>query len=105
MRSLGFSEKWCQLINECISTSTISILLNGYPTISFTPTRGLREGDALSPYIFILCMETPSRMLQSAESNGLIIPLQPATKGPKVSHLFFSNDCFFIFKSFYEASS
>lgn len=93
MECLGFSSKWCQLINQCISTSSISILLNGSPTPAFTPTRGLRQGDALSPYLFILCMEDFSRMLQNAESAGLISPLQPVRGSPKISHLFFADDC------------
>ncbi|XP_026398797.1 uncharacterized protein LOC113294610 [Papaver somniferum] len=93
MQKMGFSEKWCQLINQCISTSSISIILTGSPTASFVPSKGLHQGDALSPYIFILCMEAFSRMLQKAEDTGLIKPLQPAARGPKVSHLFFADDC------------
>ncbi|XP_026443079.1 uncharacterized protein LOC113342926 [Papaver somniferum] len=87
MQKMGFSEKWCQLINQCISTSSISIILNGSPTASFVPSRDLRQGDALSPYIFILCMEAFNRMLQKAEDTGLIKPLHPADRGPKMVNL------------------
>ncbi|XP_026399163.1 uncharacterized protein LOC113295015 [Papaver somniferum] len=72
LKAFGFSEHWCDLIYQCISTSSISIMLNGSPCKSYRPTRGLRQGDPLSPYLFIICMETFSRYLLQAEQNNLI---------------------------------
>lgn len=92
-RKLGFSEKWCQLVNQCISTTSTSILLNGSPIETIHPTRGLRRGDSLCPYIFITCMEGLSRMIQASVDSKNIIPIYPAKGSPPISHLFFADDC------------
>ncbi|XP_026451715.1 uncharacterized protein LOC113352048 [Papaver somniferum] len=71
-KKLGFSEVWCHLIYQCISTVSYSVLINGSPSESFLPSRGIRQGDCLSPYIFILCMKVLSQLLSKAEEDKLI---------------------------------
>ncbi|XP_026459047.1 uncharacterized protein LOC113359669 [Papaver somniferum] len=72
MQKMGFSNKWCDLIEECISTSEISIKLNGSLCDSYKPTRRLRQGDPLSPYLFLLSVEVFTRAMADAENSNKI---------------------------------
>ena len=69
-----------------------SILLNGQPVGSIKPLRGLRQGDLLSPYIFLLCALGLQSLLQKAKANDDIRGVAICRNGPWVSHLFFADD-------------
>jgi hypothetical protein len=70
MDSLGFHSTWINTIMKCVSTVSYRIKVNGVLTDSFQPERGLRQGDPLSPYLFLLCAEGFSALLKQAEENG-----------------------------------
>lgn len=99
MLQMGFSSQWCNLIRQCISTTNISILLNGSPCVAYNPTRGVRQGDPLSPYLFIIVMEAFSRQLFHAEQQQLIEGMKIAPSAPSISHLFLADDCLLFMKA------
>ena len=72
MRNMGFCETWINLIFNCISSASYSILVNGEPKGNIVPTHGIRQGDPLSPYLFLLCSEGLNRMLQRAAQDNQI---------------------------------
>lgn len=89
---------WVHLIMQCITIITYSILINGEPTGRTVSKAGLRQGDPLSPYIFILCMETLSRNIIVHQQLGTIRGLKIARNAPQISHMFFADDALFFMK-------
>ena len=67
-------------------------MVNGEPRSHIVPTRGLRQGDSLSPYLFLLCFEGLNGLIQHAINDGKLHGFSPCKSGPKISHLFFAND-------------
>lgn len=67
---LGFTRRWVELMMNCVRTVTYSILINGQPYRKITSSRGIREGDQLSSYFFILCAEGLSTLLQKGRTRG-----------------------------------
>ena len=92
MRKMGFCDRWLKLIHECISTVSYSILVNGEPKGEIFPSRGIRQGDPLSPYLFLLCLEGLNRMIQKAARDDIIRGFSLCKNGPKITHLFFADD-------------
>ncbi|GJR95795.1 RNA-directed DNA polymerase, eukaryota [Tanacetum coccineum] len=68
----GFGNKWCSWIKACLNSSRASILINGSPTFEFSIKRGLKRGDPLSPFLFILVIEGLHNAFEEAVGNGLI---------------------------------
>ncbi|XP_042953504.1 uncharacterized protein LOC122290052 [Carya illinoinensis] len=85
--------KWTNLLMNCVRTVTYSTILNGIPGEVITPSRGLRQGDPLSPYLFLLCAEALSSLLSSAEQRGIIKGVAVSRNGTRINHLLFANDC------------
>lgn len=82
---MGFNPnlRWVRLIMQFIKTVRYSILIKGQPVGNICPTREIRQGDPLSPYLFILCAETLSSLLHHAERTGWLIevPTSPRDLG------------------------
>ena len=92
MRKMGFDWRWVKLIMECITTVSYSILINGEPSLIIHPSRGLRQGDPLSPYLFLICSEGLHSLLNQAAEAKQIWGVSIYKKGPCLTHLFFAND-------------
>lgn len=86
LRKLGFSERWIELIMRCVSTVTYSVLVNGQLVGQIIPLRRIRQGDPLSPYLFLLCVEGLSSLLRQAEYDGRISGVPTAAGGLQWSH-------------------
>ncbi|KAL2901420.1 LINE-1 reverse transcriptase-like protein [Bienertia sinuspersici] len=99
LEAYQFPQNWIKLIMQCVTTVQYSILINGEPTAPFSPKTGLRQGDPLSPYLFILCMDILSKGLVKLQERRAFEGLQISRGGPKVSHLFFADDALFFFKA------
>jgi hypothetical protein len=90
---MGFGQKWIRWMKACVSTVRYSVIVNGSPTGFFDSTRGLRQGDPLSPLLFLVIMEVLSRMLGCTEEGGFIRGFQAGrTDGLCVSHLLYADD-------------
>jgi hypothetical protein len=96
---MGFSQKWISWIMLCVETVDYSVILNGSMIGPVVPGRGLRQGDPLSPYLFILCAEGLSALIRKAEGRGDIHGVKICRNAPIVSHLLFADDCFLFFSS------
>ena len=75
LRSLGFGAGWCDIVSGLLATSSSQILLNGIPGDFIPHRRGLRQGDPLSPMLFILVMDVLNLMVGRAVEAGLLQPL------------------------------
>ena len=96
----GFSDKWRQWISFCLSTVRFFILINGTPHGFFGSSRGLRQGDPLSPLLFVLVMEAVGRMLDKAIHESRLSGFNVgASVGSSlmVSHLLFADDTLIFF--------
>ncbi|GKV28903.1 hypothetical protein SLEP1_g37891 [Rubroshorea leprosula] len=92
LRRMGFNHVWCQWMKECMQSASISILVNGGTTKQFSPSRGLRQGDPLSPFLFLLIVEGLNGLISSAKEKGLLKGWKIGNGGIKITHLQFADD-------------
>ena len=86
LTTFGFDHNWVRCVMALVTTSSFSILVNGSPSELFLPSRGLRQGDPLSPFLFILMMEGLGRSIKHARVTGRISGLQLMENGQVLTH-------------------
>ncbi|GJY46340.1 putative RNA-directed DNA polymerase, eukaryota, reverse transcriptase zinc-binding domain protein [Tanacetum coccineum] len=96
MEKLGFGTKWRMWISGCLKHSRASILVNGSPTSEFELSKGLRQGDPMSPFLFILAMEGLHAMVSKAVTTGLFKGASIGQGNISISHLLYADDAIFV---------
>ncbi|XP_057416032.1 uncharacterized protein LOC130710699 [Lotus japonicus] len=92
LEAMSFPPPFVELILRCITSVRYAILLNGEPQDWFCPQRGLRQGDPISPYLFILCAEVFAGLIEEQVALGNLHGVRIARGAPQISHLFFADD-------------
>lgn len=99
MLKLGFGERWVSLVMECV-TSVEYFVLNRTDEIGpIKPSRGIRQGDPISPYLFIIVAEGLSAMLKDYENKNKIHGLSVYRNAPTVNHLLFADDSYIFLRA------
>ncbi|KAK3195887.1 hypothetical protein Dsin_027197 [Dipteronia sinensis] len=89
---MGFPLRWIDLVMDCILTSTLEFVINVKVSGQVVPSRGLRQGCFLSPYLFLFCAETLSCLLRNSERDRKLSGFRCCRGSPLISHLFFTED-------------
>ncbi|GJR97182.1 RNA-directed DNA polymerase, eukaryota [Tanacetum coccineum] len=95
LHAFGFGPNWCRWIRGSLGFAKASILVNGSPTSEFSFHCGLKQGDPLAPFLFILIMESLHFSFSRAVNDGLFKGLQ-LQGSVNISHLFYADDAMFI---------
>ncbi|XP_040987781.1 uncharacterized protein LOC121235500 [Juglans microcarpa x Juglans regia] len=99
LKRMEFGGQWINLIMKCVSTVKYSILIHGSFQQTLYPSRGIRQGDPIFPYFFILCSEVLGQMLDKTEKRGFISGFPFARGSLLVNHLFFADDSLLFCKA------
>lgn len=99
LHKMGFHATWISLVMKCVTTVSFSVKLNGKQGAFFTPSRGLRQGDPLSPYLFLLVTEVLSLNLSKAVSGERLQGIKLSRNCSGLSHLFFADDSLYFLKA------
>ena len=92
MSKLGLPECWIDRVMSCVTSTSFSVRINGKAYGNIRPSCGLRQGDPLSPYLFLLCAEGFFSMLAKAQEEGRHHGVAVCRRAPCISHLLFADD-------------
>ena len=94
MTNFGFPQIWIQWMMQCVTTTSFSVLINGSPFRHFKPQRGLRQGDPLSHFLFVLAYEVLSKLIEREAVSNKINGFKLARDLAHITHLQFADDLF-----------
>ena len=92
MIKLGFPKVWVDRVMKCVSTPSFSIRINGKAYGNIMPSRGIRQGDPLSPYLFLICAKGFTSLLAKAELDGRLHGVAVYRNAPCITNLLFADD-------------
>ncbi|XP_013715866.1 uncharacterized protein LOC106419598 [Brassica napus] len=92
LEKLGFARAWIRWVMACISSVSYAVLLNSHSHGFIRPERGIRQGDPLSPFLYILCTEALVNVLNQSKTQGKLHGIKLSSSCPAVHHLLFADD-------------
>ncbi|KAL4299959.1 hypothetical protein AHAS_Ahas17G0153000 [Arachis hypogaea] len=92
-KAFGFNKKWVKLMMGCVKSANYKIKINGNMSNKIKPQIGLRQGNPLSPYLFIMAAEVFTILMNEAQQKNLISGIKLAPTVPPITHLLFTDDC------------
>ena len=96
---LGFKPDWVRMIMACVSSVEYKVRYNSVESETIKPSRGLCQGDPLSPYLFLLCTEGLTALLNHAEQSGELVGVKVCRDAPSVTNLLFADDLLILMKA------
>ena len=84
---LVLCEQWIVWIKSCLESASVSVLVNGSPTKEFVPQKGLRQGDPLAPFLFLIAAEGLAGVVRNAAEKNMVESLEVGAKKVEVNML------------------
>ncbi|XP_060969635.1 uncharacterized protein LOC133036885 [Cannabis sativa] len=91
---MGFATRFVDLVLATVGSVRYKIVHGGHVSASFVPGRGIRQGDPLSPYLFLICAEGFTSLIKKFEVEGLLKGCKIANGAPLISHMLFADDSY-----------
>ncbi|PNY15946.1 ribonuclease H, partial [Trifolium pratense] len=92
LQETGYPVEWINVVMASVTSVRTNVKWNGERAEYFAPQRGIRQGDPISPYLFVLCLDKLSHLISQAVHEGKWKPMKAGRSGPLISHLMFADD-------------
>ncbi|XP_021980153.1 uncharacterized mitochondrial protein AtMg01250-like [Helianthus annuus] len=93
---MNFPSKWRKWIWAILASARSSVLINGSPSFEFQFSCGIRQGDPISPFLFLIGMEAFLVMMEKAADEGIFQGIKLPNSGPSITHLLFADDVLLV---------